>query len=181
MKRAKVLLLAVASMCILSSANVFADGSGWWMGLTISQKKTAIINQALAYPLGSYGGQCKEWVQMLVVKPASRGPSESSGHVLLPPNNPAPYDYYWQTDYAYHVAPQWGRPIEQVERGDIVQMHLKSGYPHTIIVLYNNPVSGKITFRESNVPYGTGQVSERTQTYAEFKNAATYYVIYWIM
>ncbi|MDP3769513.1 MAG: hypothetical protein Q8R40_01065 [bacterium] len=180
MKRAKILLLAVASLLILSSANVFANGSAWWSGLTIPQKKTAVINKALSYALGSYGGECKEWVRSVVLS-ASRGSSESSGHVILPSTNPAPYDYYWLTDYSYHVAPQWGRQIEQVERGDIVQMHLTSGLPHTIIILYNDPVSGSIRFRESNVPYTTGLVSDRTRTYAQFKAMVTAYTIYWLM
>ena len=175
MRRGKVLLAvaAIASLLVLPSAKTFADGNVVWTGLTIQQKKTAIINNALSYAIGSFGGECKVWVQNVVYA--------ASNHVLLPQNNPAPYDYYWQTDYHYHVAPQWGRTIENVERGDMVQMHLTNGYPHTIIILYNDVVSGTIKFRESNVPLGSGKVNERIQTYAQFKAAVTGYTIYWIM
>lgn len=122
--------LVVGLVMVFCGGNVFAHDSGdIWSRKTQWEKDNAIVNKATSL-IGQYGGQCKEWVQMSVVKPAS------NNHVLLPLNNPAPYDWYWQYDTTGHAV-GYGTYLEWVGYGDIIQMRLKNGMPHTMIVVWN--------------------------------------------
>lgn len=169
MKRAKVLLLAVASMFILSSATVFADGNVWWEGLTQDQRNFYIVNRAWQ-DNGTYvGKECKPWVTYVV--------KSASSHVDLPSTNPAPNDWYWADDYHYHAVGMSGG-IESTQPGYIVQMHLTNGKPHTAIVISKD--SAGVGFMESNWPYGTLTVNYRYVTFSVFKSQVTAYSVYYI-
>lgn len=169
MIRAKVLLLTIASLLIFSNANVFADGNAVWETWTQSERNRRIIDWAGFY-VGQYGGQCKTWIQLTVV------PNASQGHVMLPQNNPAPYDYYWQYDPHQHAI-SMSMPIESAQPGNVVQMHLRStNGPHTAIVWSIDSLG--VVFIESNYNYD-GMVRIRPKiSFAAFKGQVTGYTVY---
>lgn len=176
--RIKVLFLTLASLLMLSSANVFANGNVWWESLSQSQRNQQIINGArldLGKTFDSWNGQCKVWVQNMVYYL-----SVSQKHVWLPPNASPPF--YWQIDPYEHAA-SLIKPIEYASPGEIVQMMLKPAYGelHTAIVESNDYyTTGKITFIESNWPNGSYSVKRRTITFAQFRDQVSYYTIYQI-
>ena len=170
MKRAKVLLLAVASLLVLSSATVFANGNVWWEWLSQTQRNQQIVNFAWQY-VGWYGGTCKVWVANMVNQ-------ASQGHVTLPPNNYGSSDYYWQYD-PYGHAISMSIPIESAQSGNVVQMHLRStNGPHTAIIYAIN--SSSITFIESNwfQDSNPNTVHVRTVSISDFKAQVSGYTVY---
>ena len=175
MKRAKVLLLAVALLLVLSSATVFANGNVWWESLSQVQRNQQIVNgawQDYGKTFDSWNGQCKVWVQNMV-----HYNSVSQGHVWLPSNNPAPNDWYWSNDPYYHDVGMSGG-IESVQPGWIVQMHLTSGNAHTAVVVYKD--SSGVGFIESNWPLGSYTVHYRYVTFSVFKSQVTMYSVHYI-
>ncbi len=109
-----------------------------WHDLTQAQRNQAIINEANSYSNGSYGGQCKVWVQNVVY-------DASGSSVWLPTNAD---NCSW--NYSPYAVARCGL-LDWVSAGEIIQMQLSSAYgsgPHTLIVTSNN--GSQITVKESN-------------------------------
>lgn len=151
-----------------------ANGSAWWETLSQTQRDLYITERAWqdnGKKFDSWSGQCKVWVQD-VVRYASLA------HVMLPLNNPAPYDWYWQYDPDGHAIGM-SMPIENVTLGRIVQMKFKStGIPHTVIVV-GKDASG-VTFLASNDPLNSYTVKTRYWKFPDFKAAVSGYAVYYI-
>ncbi len=175
----------LASMFFVLAAFVplsvsYADGTNTWHSMAQWQRNQAIVDRAYQDLNSNVGVECKEWVRT-VIKDASG----SNGHVPpvnIPPNNPAPYDYYWQNDPYGNVSPV-SMYIRYVEVGNVVQMRLASGTPHTAIVVGNNGYS--VTFIDSNWFYISAPTTVKTHsmTYEEFYEKLEFpgaYVVYYM-
>ena len=106
-----------------------------WHEWSQSIRNQAIVDETANYNEGDDGGECKVWVQNVV--------NDASGSWLIPTNSGN--DCYWS--YGAYVSPRSGY-IEDVVPGEIVQMELSSGGPHTAIVLGISPYG--VTFIENN-------------------------------
>ena len=161
-----IVLLVIITLFIGTNSS-FAGWHEW----SQSSRNQAIVNEANSWSDGSYGGQCKVWIQGSVVWEAS------NYSVWLPTN----YDYCSWNYHPYVV----GRSamLNYVQPGEIIQMKLKSangGGPHTIVITANNGSS--ITFKESNwCSNNCGLVGHRTLTYSQFYNMVDCYSIYYVM
>jgi hypothetical protein len=170
-KTAGAVAIGGAAGLLVKPKAVEANGNVWWENsLNQTQRNQAIISAAWPY-IGGYGGQCKTWVQD-VVKAASQN------HVMLPPNNPAPNDYYWQYDYQYHAVGM-SMSIEYVKPGYIIQMKLRDGGPHTAIVY---ACGGSLALIESNWLKYTNPltVHVRTIDFSTFRSQVSAYAVYYV-
>lgn len=167
--------IAVIVSIVLSPAS-YANGTNPWHSMAQWQRNQAIVSRAYQDNDRKVGVQCKVWVQNVLY-------SVSGGHVWLPQNNPAPNDWYWQNDQNGHVVGM-SIPIQYVQIGWIIQMRLKSGIPHTAIVVGNNGYG--ITFIDSNWFYlsAPNTVKIHSLTYKEFNDkleSPWSYSVYYIL
>ena len=105
-----------------------------------AEKNTALLNYALSFPDGSYGNTCKIFMNTVVSTVAWKS---------LPSTMASPNDYKWVSDP--NVVVRGSVPPSQFQAGDIVQMKLASGLPHTAMVVgvyYGAP--GYINWIDSN-------------------------------
>jgi len=138
-----------------------------WHDLSQSARNQAIVDETAYWDDGDWGDQCKVWVQTIV--------NDASGiSGLIPTNNGT---CYW--NYGSYVV---GRSayIHTALPGEIIQMTLNGGGPHTAIVIANGPSS--ITFRESNWCSGNCElVGTRTVSHSTFYSQVSCYTIYYVL
>jgi hypothetical protein len=138
-----------------------------WHGLSQAARNQAIVDATAAWGNGSWGGQCKVWVQNVV-----NAASGASG--LIPTNNGS---CYW--NYGPYVVGRSGS-IQTANPGEIIQMTLTSGGPHTAIVVSKG--SYGITFKESNWCSGNCElVGTRYVTYGAFNSQVSCFSIYYVL
>lgn len=138
-----------------------------WHDLSQAARNQAIVDYTANWANGAWGGQCKVWVQSVV-----NGASGISG--LIPTNNGT---CSW--NYGQYVVGRSGT-IQSVVPGEIIQMTLTAGTPHTAIVIAKGP-SG-VTFRESNWCAGNCElVGTRYVTFATFNSQVSCFSIYYVL
>ncbi|MEY3784419.1 MAG: hypothetical protein RLZZ230_741 [Candidatus Parcubacteria bacterium] len=127
-----VLILMLTTVC--ASAQT-------WSTMSQAQKNIAILSYAMTFTNGTYGGQCKVWVNNVV-----KGVSGKT----LPATAASPYDYKWLV--SSNVIKRTIAHSGLMAAGDIVQMKLLSnGIPHTAIVIgVYQGAPGEISFIDSN-------------------------------
>lgn len=152
-------ILVIACFILISSPNIFAqdiqtnpeqDQSeikseslkaemyvyASWNGMSDEQKRSAIIDQSRNF-IGSRGGQCKYFVQKVVVQPISG--------ILLPSNYENFYDPFdrarWNYSSEVAVVYQWLGLLSSISQlklknGFIIQWRMNNSArtPHTMIV-----------------------------------------------
>lgn len=135
-------IVAIATTCFfnIASADNPATSNLSWHTQPQLDRGMAVVNRALVDNGHLVGVSCKKWAQNVIF-------SASSGHVWLPLNENPPYDFMWKYDSTGHTVPL-GIPIQDAQIGDIVQMKLTSGGPHTAIVVAIT--STYLIFAESN-------------------------------
>lgn len=145
--------------------------SGDWHTLTQTQRNQAIIARAYQDNGNYVGLNCKMWASAVVS-------SASSNCTTLPTTAASPNDWYWNA--GQYVSGRSGL-MEYAVAGEIVQMKLTSGGPHTAIVY--SVISTQLTFIESNwcSPATCNIVNLRTITFATFYGQVSNYTIYKIL
>lgn len=143
-----------------------------WHSMTQSQRNEAIISRAIQDNGKNTGMQCKVWVQNVVYS-ASSAYSALGGPVSLPQNQPDPNMYKWYPgQYVFCVTQNMCVPIENAQRGWIVQMYFKTlsnGHisPHTMIIEKMYPTSMDVI--DCNfTPSGGTTVNRRNMTFQYF-------------
>lgn len=107
-----------------------------WTAMSDEQKRATIINQSRNF-IGTKGGQCKSFVQKIVVQPISG--------ILLPLNYENPYDPFdrarWNYSSEVNVVYQWLGLLSSISQlklkpGHIIQWRMSNGTrtPHTMVV-----------------------------------------------
>lgn len=144
-----------------------------WHNKTQTQRNQAIRTRAFQNNNQLVGLSCKNWVKAVVLA--------ASTDITLPPTCPVPNDYYWQP-HQYVV----GRSglIEYAQPGEIVQMRLSNGGPHTAIVYARS--ASAVTFIESNWDLtpeidSDARVAVRTVPFTTFYNQVSQYTIMYIL
>lgn len=144
-----------------------------WHNKTQAQRNQAIRARAYQQNNQLVGLSCKNWVKAVVLA--------ASTDITLPPTCPSPNDYYWQA-HQYVV----GRSglIQYAQPGEIVQMRLSGGGPHTAIVYAISASS--VTFIESNWDNTPNDNSDayarmRTVSFTTFYNQVSQYTIMYIL
>ena len=117
----------------------FAYGVNSWHRLTQADRNQRIINTAYQ-DIGRKLGECKPWIRD-VVRHASQD------HVIIPSTVSPPNDWYWNSD-PYNHAIGFSARLEDIPVGNIIQMRLKNGTPHTAIVAART--RDGVKFLESN-------------------------------
>lgn len=156
--RFTLIFLVCMGLAFGTAPSAKANGSNWWHSSTQPQRDQYILNQG-ASAVGSYGGQCKAWVQNVVY-------AASGNHVWLPLNQASPNNYMWAYDPNNHASGAC-MYIEYAPVGWIVQMRLSDGTAHTAIVAGKS--STTITFLDSNWQHDE-TVRYHTLTYTQFYN-----------
>jgi len=135
----------LAALCLLlASPQAHAQSASFWWHYLMTQngRGYTIVNSAQQHGNGSYGGQCKAWVQNVVWQ-ASRGV------VWLPQNDPSCMWRWRQSSDVRIVASDYRIYLRP---GQIVQAQVRLGSgalsPHTMIVLWQN--GDTISVIESN-------------------------------
>lgn len=134
-----------------------ATGVNSWHRLTQTDRNQRIINTAYQ-DLGRRRGQCKTWIQEVVLR-------ASQVHVPLPLNATSPNNWYWESD-PYNHAIGMSMRLENVPVGNIIQMRLQNGTPHTAIVA--GRTRDGVTFLESNRHNNDETVRLEPITYKKF-------------
>ncbi len=171
----------VAVLAFLSSILVFSRQSQaqsfyyqWHYLLTQAGRNNAIYWTAQSVPNGTYGGQCKVWVQNVVWNASNRT-------VWLPTNSSnCDWMWNWSSDVEIVAQDRWDgvafRP------GQIVQAQVRYSQwpytsPHTMIIAWAD--ANYVSVIESN--FGSGnyeRVNRRTVTWAQFKSSIIHYTLY---
>lgn len=172
MKKFGFTLSAVMAIWVMTLTIGAAKATAGWHDWTQQQRNQAIVNRAYDDNNAWVGESCKEWVRTVVY-------DASSGAVTIPSTHP---DLYYWYSHAYVV----GRSglIQYAQPGEIVQMKLTSGYPHTAIVVSVSAYG--VTFIESNwdaTPEDEtdAYVHTRYVTFADFYNQVDNYSIMYIL
>lgn len=141
-----------------------------WHNRSQNERNQAIILRAYQ-DNGNYVAQnCKQWANTVVL-------SASESCMSLPTTAAPPNDWYWNANQFVE-----GRSglIEYAKPGEIVQMKLTSGGPHTAIIY--NLTSTHVTFIESNwCTPPCNIVNTRTLTFSTFYGQVSNYTIYRIL
>lgn len=143
--------------------------SSTWHSLTQVQRNQAILVRAYQDNGVWVKKNCKEWASAVVA-------SASGGATTLPLTDPS--DWYWAASSYVE-----GRSalLQVAQPGELVQMKLVSGGPHTAIVY--SITSSQVTFIESNwcKPATCLTVNLRTITFATFYSQVSNYTLYKIL
>lgn len=144
-----------------------------WHDLPQEDRNKCILDYAYRDLGNDVHKECKEWVRSVVQ-------GISSGCSNIPATNSS--NWYW--DYSKYVK-KCGA-IDQANPGEIIQIRLKNGGPHTAIISgvviedNNNSRTVYITFIESNW-CRENFVCERTITMEEFSRQVMAYTIYRVL
>lgn len=172
MKRRSFVVAAFAALSAaavsLPSRSALADNASWWHGLSQIQRNGLIRSRAYQNN-GQYTGQtCKEWVRTVVY-------SASGSVVWVPSNQPYPNEWKWYSGAGVGV--RW-TSIQNVRPGEIVQMVLSNGTPHTAIV-WSVDACG-VTFIDCNW-YNDKRVYIHWMSFYDFQTIfGTRYSVYYI-
>ncbi len=140
-----------------------------WHSLSQNARNQAIVDEVANWSTGDDGGQCKTWVQLNVV------PNASGLSGLIPTNSSDVC--YW--NYGQYVQGR-SQSISSALPGEIVQMRLSGGGPHTLIVLAIG--GGYIYVAESNwSPAYQEKVGFRWLTLSQFESMTSCYTIYKVL
>jgi hypothetical protein len=139
-----------------------------WHALSQAQRDQAILNRAMQNNGQHVGLDCKNWAKSVVW-------DASTNVVWLPSTNAN--NYTWASDPNIGVIPS---VIEVASPGNIVQMALSSGGPHTAIIYARTYTN--VTFIESNwcLPATCNTVNLRTITFAQFHSQVSNFSIYYV-
>lgn len=139
-----------------------------WHALSQAQRDQAILNRAMQNNGQYVGLNCKNWARSVVW-------DASTNVVWLPSTNTN--DYTWASDANIGVIPS---VIEVATPGNMVQMTLSSGGPHTAIIYARTYTH--VTFIESNwcVPATCNTVNLRTITFSQFHSQVSNFSIYYV-
>lgn len=144
----------------------------WWNSLSQAQRNQLIVSRGLQQ-LGQVTGQnCKEWVRTVVN-------NASVGAVLLPSTRPN--GWQWYGNVHVRLVAQNACPAN-LQSGQIVQMRLTSGLPHTAIIYSCS--SWGMTWLDANwVNYNNpvGQVALHSLSWSQFYAQATNFSFYEII
>lgn len=172
MKKLNFTLIMVIAVLITALITGATKAMAGWHDWTQQQRNQAIVDRAYEDNNDWVGVSCKEWVRTVVY-------DASIGTITIPATHP---DLYYWYPHTYVV----GRSalIQYAQPGEIVQMKLNSGYPHTAIVVSVSAYG--ITFIESNwdnTPenYSDAYVHTRYVTFTDFYNQVENYTIMYIL
>lgn len=147
--------------------------STWFGGLSQGERNQRIINTASDFQYYGYGHlcNCKEWARDVVR-------SASYYQANIPPTCPDAYGWYWcpwgDQDVRHISYIPYQYPIYVATAGNIVQMNLGAGNPHTAIIWAK--WSTGVCFIEAN--FYPCEARIRCQSLNEFISQAPNHTVY---